>query len=53
MGCTPPGGRSTTSIGLQLAPASHPWRPDAHNLTARLRGELAERGWDEDQPDEA
>jgi hypothetical protein len=38
---------------LQLAPASHPWRPDAHNLTARLRGELAERGWDEDHPDEA
>lgn len=37
---------------LQLAPPNHPWRPDAHNLPDRLRGELAERGWSEEQPGE-
>ena len=30
---------------LQLAPATHTWRPDAERLTARLQGEIAERNF--------
>lgn len=33
---------------LELAPLDHSWRPDAQNLTDRLRGELVERGWTSD-----
>ena len=46
------GGQRLRSV-FAAGPGQPSWRPDAHNLTARLRGELAERGWDEDQPDEA